>query len=136
MKSKYLIYLFLIFSLLDISISFFGVTESILIQTLYGISKIALLLVFLHVIPNGHKGFEFLRNVLKLYWLGQLFLYIFNALIHNDYNTWVSEFNNWFYLIPIYVVSLLLSIWISYRNEWSEHRSYINNNIHNHRVYH
>ena len=96
---------------MDASFSFFAEGANVFFQTLYGLSKIAILLLFLKALPAQQKDLLFLKNVLIAYWIGQSSLYIINAFLYDSYTEWLANFNNYFILIPIFTASLLLAIW-------------------------
>ena len=54
-----------------------------------------------------------LKPFLFAFWIGQSGMYIVNFFLYRDVRMWLDNFNNYTILLPIYVVSLLIGVWLA-----------------------
>lgn len=54
-----------------------------------------------------------LKPILYAFWIGQAGMYIGNFFIYKDLDMWLDNFNNYTILLPVYVVSLLIGVWLA-----------------------
>lgn len=98
-----------IYSILYITASFF-VTDSVALQTFYNIFIIAIILLFIDGIEISNTT---LKPFLLAFWIGQLGLYVINFFLYKDLNTWLNNFNNYGVLIPVYIVSIFIGLFLA-----------------------
>lgn len=110
-----------IFGLFYIVSSMF-LKSTIPMHTFYSLGMILIIMLILDRYLPYKKGYSFLKIVNVFFWTGQALLYVVNAFKYwgQSVDVWFENFNNYMVLIPVYVISILVSIIYMYGR--SKHR--------------
>ena len=103
------LWLVVAYSLFYIATSFFSI-NSVLLQSIYNLFIIGIVMMLIAKIEISNPT---LKPFLYCFWIGQAGLYIINYFLYSDVRTWLDNFNNYTVLLPIYVVSLLIGVWLA-----------------------
>jgi len=104
-----------VFTFIDIAMAFFIDSRSVLCQTIYGLSKSLIFIIFIDMIIVTDLQFRFLKIVVYSYWIGFSFLYIINGTKYKDFDEWLVNFNNYDTLSPVFIAVVLFAIAYSFK---------------------
>ena len=107
--SKRIVISFFLLYILDVCFSFFTNTESILMQTVYGLARFSIGIYLLFSCQFYDKGMMLIRNVTIAYAVGSIIMYLYAFIFYHDADviTWGNSVNNYYVMVPIYTGSIL-----------------------------
>lgn len=115
MRNRLLILVIGIFTIFNILVAFFIDSNTVFIQTLYGLIKIALLLVFINIINVELLQWRFIKYCLAGYWIGLAHLYAINGILYDNIGDWMQHFNDYNKLSFIFSCSTIGTIIYSFK---------------------
>ena len=71
-------------------------------------------MIVIHNIPFKNPT---LKPFLYTFWIGQAGLYAVNYILYDSFEEWINNFNNYYVLIPVYIVSIFIGLFIALRYE-------------------
>ena len=95
---------------MDIAMAFFLDSRTVFIQTIYGLSKTFIFLIFIDMIKPINLEWRFLKVVLFSYWIGFAFLYIINGTKYKTFDEWLTNFNNYETIQFVFVGVVLFAV--------------------------
>ena len=99
-----------VFTFIDIAMAFFIDSRSVLAQTIYGLSKTFIFIIFIDMIELKALEWRFLKVVLFSYWIGFAFLYVINGTKYKTFDQWLTNFNNYETIQFVFVGIVLFAV--------------------------
>lgn len=96
--------------LIYIFTSFFAHQNTVLLQSWFNITDFLICIALIFTISKNTKKMRFLEIVFIWFWIGQIILAVIAFIRFDNFEDWLSGFNDYFVLIPVYIVCLFIGI--------------------------